>query len=115
MTAGGILVFDVFIPWIDIINIGYVEQCSRFRLESGEIYIVYTKHMIDRERQLHTFDFIHTPYKQGDIRYHHTINYRYVWKEELCSTLLECGFEIVHFDDKFNFGKYYAVIAKKRR
>jgi len=111
----GIVVFDIFQPWTDIIEKKEKDQCTRFRLGNGELYIVYTHHSIDQNQQLHHFDFIHELVGKDKDRYHHIITYRYMFQEEIESILCECGFRALYIDDSFNFGKYYSVTAKKVR
>ena len=114
LPVGGVLVFDVFKPWDKMIETGGGTQCTRIRLPKGETYIVHTKHLIDAEQQRHTFEFEHVPYKEN-IKYKHNVTYRYMRKQEIENLLNECGFGIHMFDDNFNYGIYYSVIAYKRQ
>lgn len=115
LNAGGILVFDVFQPWADIIKSKEKSQCSRFRLNDGKLYIVYTNHSIDEEQQLHHFDFTHESVRESKSCQQHMITYRYLYKKDIVSILNKCGFDLVWFDDSFNFNKYYAVVARKTK
>lgn len=63
----GTLIIDIFVPWEDIISKGDVKQCTRFRTEQGELYIVYTHHLINSNNQTHRFDFVHEAYKSKKI------------------------------------------------
>ncbi|MBU5330725.1 MAG: hypothetical protein E6600_02205 [Anaerocolumna aminovalerica] len=65
----GIIVFDIFQTWIDIIEKKEKDQCTRFRLGNRELYIVYTKHLIDQNQQLHRFDFTHESVGKDKVNY----------------------------------------------
>jgi len=115
LNNGGIIAFDLFQPWADIIEKKEKDQCSRFRHRNGELYIVNTHHSIDQNQQLHCFDFIHELVGKDKERYHHIITYRYMFQDEIELILDKCGFKVLYIDDSFNFGKYYSVTAKKVR
>lgn len=110
----GIIAFDIFQPWKDIIELKEKHQCSRFRLKDGELYIVYTHHLVDQEQQLHCFDFTHELIGGKPIQYHHTITYRYLFEDELVEMLGECGFKVCYIDRQFNFGKNLSIIGHKK-
>lgn len=42
---------------------GELNQCSRFRTNDGKLYIVYVHHIVNKEKQVHTFEFIHEEYE----------------------------------------------------
>lgn len=113
LKPGGLLIMDMFRPWEDIIKKEQVHQCSRFRTEDGELFIVNTHHVIDKESQQHHFHFEHVPYKDQTQRIKHTITYRYLYHEDVRRMLKETGFHLKVLDDTFNFNKYYFVIAEK--
>lgn len=109
----GTLIVDIFTPWENIISKGDVKQCSRFRTERGELYIVYTHHLINTKKQTHRFDFIHENYKSKKIFYH-TITYCYMYLSELIDLLQKTGFKILKVDEQMNYGKNVAVVAQKK-
>ena len=109
----GTLIIDIFVPWEDIISKGDVKQCTRFRTEQGELYIVYTHHLINSNNQTHRFDFVHEAYKSKK-KFYHTIVYRYMYLSELIDLLQKTGFNIIKVDEHMNYGTNVAVVAQRK-
>ena len=99
----GVLIIDVFTPWEDIIKKGELNQCSRFRTNDGKLYIVYVHHIVNKEKQVHTFEFIHEEY-ETKTRFEHKVVYRYLYSSQLKKLIESNGFIIMNVDKHFNFG-----------
>lgn len=112
LDDNGIFLLDIFTPWENIIKKGEANQCTRFRTGNGELYIAYVHHLINPEKHIHRFDFVHESYKSGKC-YFHTITYRYIYLPELIDILQKNGFEVISTNKKMNFGANVAVVAKK--
>lgn len=104
----GVLIIDIFTPWENVIEKKELNQCSRFRTKDGKLYIVYVHHMIDEERQLHTFEFVHELYGTK-TRYEHRVVYRYLYSGQLTEMLEKKGFVVTDVNKTLNFGKCVAV------
>jgi 2-polyprenyl-3-methyl-5-hydroxy-6-metoxy-1,4-benzoquinol methylase len=114
LNDDGILIIDIFVPWKNVIEKKELNQCSRFRTKDGKLYIVYVHHIIDEERQLHTFEFVHELY-ETKTRYKHRVVYRYLYSEQLMEMLEKKGFVITDVNKTLNFGKCVAVSAIKKK
>lgn len=112
LKENGILIADIFTPWKDIIEKKEVNQCSRFRTKEDELFIVYTHHQVDAQKQMHKFDFIHESYKNKN-RYHHTVIYRYMYLDNLIDLFQKNGFEIIDISEKMNFGRNISIVVRK--
>lgn len=110
----GVLIIDIFTPWENVIEKKELNQCSRFRTKDGKLFIVYVHHTIDKERQLHTFEFVHKLYGTN-TQYEHMVVYRYLYSEQLTEKLEKKGFVVTDVNKTLNFGKCVAVSAKKEK
>lgn len=112
LENNGVMIIDVYTPWENVIEAKELNQCSRFRTKDGKLYIVRVHHTIDKERQLHTFEFTHELY--GTIkRYKHRVVYRYLYPRQLTEMIEKKGFIITDVNETLNFGKCIAVSAIK--